>query len=153
MVYALTKRAAASLSEQIRQGLLVKEYYAVAGGIPDPLEGEMTDLLYKDSRSNKSYTVSRMRRGVRQARLTYRTLKQIGDTSLVDVRLDTGRFHQIRVQFASRGIPLVNDRRYGGRGAGDIMLFSRALEFTHPAGGDKMRFEALPEAEAWKRYL
>ena len=130
MVFAKTREAAAFLS---RPGSLTKEYEALCeGSLPD--EGEMTDLLYHDSRKNKTYVVKRKRSGVREARLTYRVLERCADGTRVLVHLETGRTHQIRVQFASRGCPLLGDRRYGSKTAGPIGLLAVRLSFSHPDG-------------------
>lgn len=151
MVYARTKTAAASLSRQIAEGGLEKRYLAVCRG-EAPLKGEMRDLLYHDPRSNKSYVVKRMRRGVREAALRYETLERREGFSLVRVELLTGRSHQIRVQFASRQLPLLGDRRYGG-GEGEIALWSQDLRFVHPQSGEKLQFTAPPPAkEPWTRF-
>ena len=118
---------------------MVKEYVAQVHGTPPPA-GEWTDLLFKDSGKNKVYVVKRERRGVKQARLTF---TRIGETSQVRIRLHTGRSHQIRVQFASRGYPLVGDHKYGARDdATAPMLFSCCITF--PWKGEQMRFEAMP---------
>ena len=142
MVYARTKAAAAALSKAIVQGDIVKEYMALVHGTPPP-EGDWTDLLFKDSRKNKVFVVKRQRTGVKEARLTYRR-ETAGEQSLVRIRLYTGRSHQIRVQFASRGFPLVGDHKYGSRDAAEApMLFSCCISF--PYQGALQRFEALPE--------
>jgi len=142
MVYARTKAAAAALSRMIQDGAMVKEYVAMVHGTP-PEEGDWEDLLFKDSAKNKVFVVKCMRGGVKKARLEYKRLTQ-GDTSLVRIRLHTGRSHQIRVQFASRKFPLVGDHKYGGRdGATAPMLFSCCITF--PWKGREMRFEKLPE--------
>ena len=141
MLYGRTKSAAAKFSKLIQDGLLVKEYVALVHGTP-PEEGDLTDLLWKDSSKSKVFVVKRERKGVKKARLTYRLL-QPGEHSLVRIRLYTGRSHQIRVQFASRGFPLVGDHKYGSRDeAAAPMLFSCCLTF--PYGGKEQRFEALP---------
>ena len=142
MVYARNKQAAASLSKAITQGEMVKEYVAMIHGQP-PVEGDWEDLLFKDSRRNKVFVVNRQRAGVKAARLSYRLLAG-GEKSLVRVRLYTGRSHQIRVQFASRGFPLVGDHKYGSRDAADApMLYSCCITF--PYKGSAQRFEAYPE--------
>lgn len=141
MIYARTKASAARFSKLIQDGLLVKEYVALVHGTP-PEEGELTDLLWKDSSKNKVFVVKRERKGVKKARLSYRLLRA-GEQSLVRVRLYTGRSHQIRVQFASRGFPLVGDHKYGSRDeACAPMLYSCCLTF--PYGGKELRFESLP---------
>lgn len=141
MVYARTKQAAAALSKAIQEGAMVKEYLALVHGTP-PETGDWQDLLWKDSQKNKVFVVKRERKGVKQARLEFTRLTA-GDPSLVRIRLHTGRSHQIRVQFASRGYPLAGDHKYGARDDFDApMLFSCALTFPHQ--GKTMHFEAYP---------
>ena len=142
MVYARTKPAAAALSKAVQDRTLVKEYLALVHGIPEP-EGSWEDLLFKDSRKNKVFVVKRQRSGVKKAELSYSRLTQ-EDPCLVRVRLHTGRSHQIRVQFASRGFPLVGDHKYGARDEEKApMLFSCRLEF--PYQGSTKSFEAMPD--------
>ena len=142
MVYARTKAAAATLSKAIQDGSMVKEYVALVHGAP-PESGDWEDLLFKDSRKNKVFVVKRMRNGVKRARLEYALLSK-GETSLVRIRLHTGRSHQIRVQFSSRGFPLVGDHKYGARD--DVsapMLFSCCIRF--PWKGIELKFDELPD--------
>ena len=142
MVYARTKAAAAKLSKVIQDGQMVKEYVAMVHGCP-PEEEDWQDLLFKDSRKNKVFVVKKQRSGVKAARLEFRRLRQ-GERSLVAIRLHTGRSHQIRVQFSSRGFPLVGDHKYGSRADETApMLFSCRLTFPH--GGKTVTFEAQPE--------
>lgn len=142
MVFARTRQAAAALSAAIQNGSMVKEYVAMVHGTP-PESGDWEDLLWKDSRKNKVFIVDRMRGGVKKARLAYRVLSA-GTESLVRIRLFTGRSHQIRVQFSSRGYPLVGDHKYGSRSQKTApLLFSCALTF--PLNGKEMKFEALPD--------
>ena len=108
MVYARTKQAAAALSKAVQEGTVVKEYVATVHGTP-PESGDWRDLLFKDSSKNKVFVVKKERKGVKQARLEFQRLSA-GETSLVRIRLHTGRSHQIRVQFSSRGFPLVGTR-------------------------------------------
>ncbi len=145
MVYAKTRAAAASLSVQIASGAFRKEYLAVLPGSPGEDAAELCDLLYRDARRSKSYVVKRPRRGVKEARLSYRVLERADALALVSVLLHTGRTHQIRVQFASRALPLLGDAKYGSRyRACPLALFSHALSFRHPASGEPMAFRALP---------
>ena len=138
MVYARTKSAAATLSRLIQEGKMVKEYIAKVHGQP-PVSGDWEDLLFKDSRKNKVFVVNRLRAGVKAARLEFKRL----DESLVRIRLHTGRSHQIRVQFASRGFPLMGDRKYGAKDALSApMLFSCCITF--PWKGRSLQFEQLP---------
>ncbi len=142
MVYAKNKESAANLSKQIQNGQMVKEYLALVEGTP-PEEGILEDLLFKDSRKNKVFVVDRQRAGVKAAKLSYKRLTE-GEQSLVRVWLHTGRSHQIRVQFASRGFPLVGDKKYGARGKEkEIALFSCCLTFVHR--GKTCSYSALPE--------
>ncbi len=142
MVYARTSKAAAALSEQIRRGELIKEYVALVHGQP-PQADRWEDLLFKDSRKNKVFVVKKQRTGVKPASLEFTRLSA-GEQSLVRIRLHTGRSHQIRVQFASRGYPLVGDHKYGSHAPQTApMLFSCRLSFTHE--GKAVSFEALPD--------
>ena len=142
MVYARTKQAAAELSKAVQEGTMVKEYVAMVHGTP-PESGDWEDLLWKDSKKNKVFVVKRQRGGVKKARLEFTRLIA-GETSLVHIRLHTGRSHQIRVQFSSRGFPLVGDHKYGSRDEKTApMLFSCCITF--PYRGEIRRFEALPE--------
>ena len=142
MVYARTKAAAAALSKCIQEGTMVKEYVAMVHGTP-PESGDWEDFLWKDSKKNKVFVVKRMRGGVKKARLEFVRLTA-GEDSLVRVRLHTGRSHQIRVQFASRGYPLLGDHKYGARDALDApRLYSCALRFPH--GGRQLCFESMPD--------
>lgn len=143
MVFARNKQAAAAMSALVTQRKLEKEYLALIHGCPEETEGRMEDLLWKDSRKNKVYVVKRQRAGVRPAALRYQILRP-GEESLVRVFLETGRSHQIRVQFASRGFPLVGDHKYGSRAREtQIHLFSATLAF--PWKGKQLRFKAEPE--------
>ena len=143
MVYARTKDAAAALSRAIQEGSMVKEYVAlVHGEVPE--SGDWTDLLLKDARKNKVFVVTRERGGVKKARLEFIRLETDGETSLVRIRLHTGRSHQIRVQFASRKHPLIGDHKYGARDDHkEPMLFSCCITFPWKKG--EMRFEQLPD--------
>lgn len=143
MVYARTSKAAGELSKVIQNGEMKKEYLAVVKGKPEPEAGIYEDLLLHDQRKNKSYVVKRLRGGVKKAKLAYGVLSAGEEASLVQVRLYTGRSHQIRVQFASRGMPLLGDGRYGG-GSGGIALCSVRISF--PFGKQAYCFTALPEA-------
>lgn len=145
MVFAKTAPAAAKLSQAMAEGTLQKEYLAVLERSPERAEGELSDFLFHDRTKNKTYVVSRQRKGVKEAKLAYRVLDVQNGLCLVRIRLYTGRTHQIRVQFASRGMPLVGDGKYGSRkNAASPALWSYAL--TLPMGGAIARIRALPEA-------
>lgn len=142
MVYARNKEAAAILSRAIQDGNMVKEYVAMVHGTP-PEQGQWEDLLFKDSRKNKVFVVDRERKGVKKASLEFWRLSE-GECSLVRIRLHTGRSHQIRVQFASRGFPLVGDKKYGARDDSPApWLFSCRIAF--PMRGKMREFEYLPD--------
>ena len=152
MVYAKTQEAAKRLSKTIQDGEMEKRYLAVTEGAPLERSGELRDLLYFDRKKNKSYVVKRDRKGVKEAVLWYEMLSareyEGQALSLLKIRLLTGRTHQIRVQFASRKMPLVGDRRYGSRvPCLHIMLCSAELRFEHPFTGEKMSFSHVPTNE------
>jgi 23S rRNA pseudouridine1911/1915/1917 synthase len=139
MVFARTKSAASVLSRAVQDGTLIKEYVATVHGMP-PECGDWTDLLFKDSSKNKVFVVKKDRKGVKKARLEF---VRHGENQ-VRIRLHTGRSHQIRVQFASRGFPLVGDHKYGSRDECTApLLYSCCLTF--PWAGQQLRFEKLPE--------
>ena len=141
MVYARTKAAAAELSRLIQDGKMIKEYLAEVKGTP-PETGDWEDLLWKDQKKNKVFVVSRQRGGVKKARLEYRRISE-GESSQVLIRLHTGRSHQIRVQFASRGYPLLGDHKYGARDSRTApALFSCRISL--PWQGSELAFSALP---------
>lgn len=143
MVYARNKQTAAELSCAVTNGAMVKEYIATVHGAP-PDADRWTDLLFKDSRKNKVFVVTRERKGVKRAELEFEKIRQNEDTAIVKIRLYTGRSHQIRVQFASRGFPLVGDHKYGSRDEKDSpMLFS--CRITFPYKNETVSFEAKPD--------
>lgn len=151
MVYARSRAAAAQLSRAVQEGRLTKCYYAaVHGSLPE--SGAWEDLLWKDTAKNKVFVVKRQRKGVKQARLSFRKLDEREGLSLARIQLDTGRSHQIRVQFASRQYPLAGDRKYGGRDDFEApLLFSCGLSF--PFGGKTYTFEAAPDWVKEGRFL
>ena len=145
MVYARTREAAAKLSAAIQADTFSKRYLAVLDGAPEQPEGTLRDLLFFDRSRNKSFVVRRKRAGVKEALLSYRTLGSVEGLTLVSVRLQTGRTHQIRVQFASRGTPLLGDGKYGSRSNRcAVALWSAELRFPHPVSGKALTFTAQP---------
>lgn len=150
MVFARTKAAAAQLSRAVQEGSMVKEYIAMVHGIPES-KGDWTDFLFKDSRKNKVFVVKKERKGVKMARLEYVRLTE-DDPAVVRIRLYTGRSHQIRVQFSSRGFPLVGDHKYGARDELTApRLFSCRISF--PFGGKNHCYSVLPDWADREEYL
>lgn len=145
VVFARTSKAASRLSDQLRAQTIEKKYLALVEGRPE-LTGILEDHLLKKGRRVK---ISRPdKKGAKKARLTYRTLAESGGRSLVEISLETGRSHQIRVQFASRGFPLVGDLKYGATSEFDgknLALHAFSLSFDHPTRRERVQFySALP---------
>ena len=150
MVFARTKAAAAALSKAVQEGAMVKEYIAMVHGLP-PTQGDWSDLLFKDSGKNKVFVVKKERKGVKKARLEFVRLTD-DDPATVRIRLHTGRSHQIRVQFSSRGFPLLGDHKYGARDEyASPRLFS--CRITFPFGGKYHCYQALPDWANNQDYL
>lgn len=150
MVFARSAYAAGDLSRQIREGTFEKHYLAVLRGAPPEREGTLTDLLARDKETRLTHVVTTREKGVQEAHLCYRVLDSRAGLTLVQVQLLTGRTHQIRVQFSSRGLPLVGDRRYGltDDPVSPIALWSCHLSFCHPESGAPMTFDLRPPAIA-----
>ena len=141
---ARNAKSASELSREIRDGGFDKEYLAVVHGMTDE-GGELRDLLRRDRQERKTYVADAPGKDVQEAVLEYETLARKDGMSLVRIKLITGRTHQIRCQFSSRGLPLVGDRKYSLNEDGcDIALWSHSLSFTHPRNGQQLRFEQAP---------
>ena len=151
MVYAKTPAAAAFLSSLVAGRQMEKDYLAVVHGRPEADIGEYRDYLFRDKNRGKSFVVNRPRRGVKEAVLRYQLLASADGLSLVRIRLETGRTHQIRVQFSSRRMPLYGDRRYGGREPDGLALWSCRIAFTD-GKGERRTFSAWPEGGVWERF-
>ena len=148
LVLARNRVTAAELSHQLTENRLRKTYLCVVPGVPAPASGEMQDLLYKDKLKKKMFPVKRKRAGVKEASLTYRVLETQAPLTLVEVELQTGRFHQIRCQFAARKLPLVGDGKYGSRvRSPHLALFCRQLSFYDAKEKKECSFTAAPPAE------
>ena len=150
MIYAKEKSVAGKLSQSIQGDMYRKEYLAVVEGKPESEAGELRDLLYHDKQKNKSYVVKKSRNGVKEAIANYRLVRtvELADgriISLVSVQLITGRTHQIRVQFASRGMSLLGDGKYGNRDNGaTLALWSSRIDIVHPVTNKKISVESCP---------
>ena len=152
MVLARTAEAASELSRQIREQTFHKEYLAVVHGEP-PQSGTLRDLLGRDKERRITYVAQEPGKGVQEAILHYKVLDRCKGNSLVSIVLETGRTHQIRVQFASRGLPILGDGRYGSRDRRcEVALFSHALGFRHPVTGKTLRFSDEPEGWPWSLF-
>lgn len=157
LVFAKSKKAAAALNADMQAGKIKKEYMALTEckeGKCAP-SGMLTDYLLKDGKTNTSRAVPKGTAGAKEARLSYKILPETSDFkegyALLHVALDTGRHHQIRVQLAHAGMPILGDRKYGGAAGeknmynGPLCLCAYRLSFTHPTDRKKMEFETVPE--------
>ncbi len=156
MVYAKNATAAKKLSSLVSERKMDKEYLAVVHGVPEKANDVLKDLLFKDSSKGKSFVVDKMRKGVKDASLEYslvcsKEASPLGTLSLLHIKLHTGRTHQIRVQFSSRKLPLVGDRRYGSGNDGcPIALYSFKLAFEHPfVKKQKVEVSFMPQTDAF----
>ena len=151
MVLARTATAASELSRQIRDNEFHKEYLAVLHGVPQMEYGTLRDLLLRNKQERKTYVVTQMEKGVQEAILDYRVVNCVNDMARVQIQLRTGRTHQIRAQFSSRGLPLVGDRKYSVlQDECEIALWSHRLAFAHPKTGEPMEFFVEPpETYPW----
>lgn len=154
MIYALNRNSAAYLSSMISKNNIKKHYLAVIHSVPQEVCGIMEDMLFKDSRTNKSYVVKRMRKGVKKASLEYKVLCTAfvdgKPMSLVSIMLHTGRTHQIRVQFSNRKMPLVGDRRYGsGKDKCTVALWSNTLELPTDKNSNTRIYSSYPDTDVF----
>lgn len=149
MVFAKTSKAAARLSEQVRNKTVSKSYIAIVKGKMENEKGNMQDYLVKNERLNKSTVTDKNNKKAKYAELDYETIyyDKVRNMSLVKINLKTGRHHQIRVQFSSRGHSLCGDTKYGTRSrTGELALWSYKLEFNHPTTKERLSFKYIPEA-------
>ncbi len=146
MVVARNAAAASDLSRQVRENEFEKEYMAMVHGIPEP-SGTLTDLLVRDKARKMTMVADQPGKDVQPAVLHYQRLCTVGNLSEVRIQLVTGRTHQIRVQFASRGMPLVGERKYAElQDDCEIALWSCRIAFAHPKTGEKLDFYREPPA-------
>lgn len=152
MVFAKNQKAAAALSGQFRDKCVDKRYLAVVEGMLEPAQGRLENYLLRDGRNNISQVVPKGTKGAKRAALRYQVLEARPEVSLVEILLETGRHHQIRVQMANSGHPLSGDKKYNPgckKGYLPIGLCSVGLAFWHPVSGKKLEFSLLPEGEAF----
>ena len=151
MVLARNAAAASELSRQIREDAFEKEYLAVVHGKPELQNGELRDLLVRDKARKMTLVAQAPGKGVQEALLSYRTVGSAEGMSCVQIKLHTGRTHQIRVQFSSRGMPLVGERKYAVlEDTCEIALWSYRLAFDHPVTGKRMEFtKEPPRRDPW----
>lgn len=153
MLLARSRHAASDLGKQVMGGGIGKEYFAVIEGCPEEIMGSMRDYLRRDKAERKTYVSPLPAEDAQEAVLDYEVLECRGDLSAVHIRLHTGRTHQIRAQFSSRGLPLVGDRKYGKGGAHELALWSCRLHFHHPKSGEEMDFRRLPpDGFPWNQF-
>ena len=153
VLLARTSKAAARLTEQFRAHTVEKSYWAVVEGVLEPSEGQLVDWLGHDDRHRRMHIVGPSMPEAKEARLAYRRLSVVKNYSLLEVTLETGRKHQIRLQLSHAGYPIVGDRKYGSITAFSpgIALHARRLAISHPTTGERLEFEAAPPA-SWRRF-
>lgn len=156
MVYAKTSKAAARLSEQMRSGGFEKRYFAVLAGVPAKKSGRLENYLRKNSVNNMVYVCTPSEEDAKFASLDYEIKEEKSGLALAEIKLNTGRTHQIRVQFAALNCPVFGDMRYGGEKAvkGRLALWAYSLRFSHPTTGESLRFIIEPPREdaPWKYF-
>lgn len=178
LLYAKNPRSAKKLSEALQEGKIKKRYHIIVESADDtskeddealsvktnstkntgsseakrlPKEGCFTDYLYKDTKKQKMFPVKKLRKGVKEAILHYQVLEEKDGLALVDVELETGRFHQIRAQFSAHGFPLFGDGKYGSRQKGNVALHCYTLSFPDPKSGEELHFAIKDrDEEPWR---
>lgn len=145
MVFAKTSKGASRLSEQIRERCFHKRYIAIVDGILAKDHDTFEDYLLKDEKQNKVSVVNKDTRGAKYAKLDYKIIKKSSNRTMVSINLYTGRAHQIRVQFASRGHALIGDIKYGKIKSNAILLWAYEIEFKHPVKDEILKFTLLPD--------
>jgi len=153
VIFAKTSKALTRLNEMLRKGEIHKTYWALTRNVPDPPQATLTHYITTVERNNKSYASTTPKAGAKEARLEYRLLSRGESFSLVEVKLLTGRKHQIRVQLSAIGCPIRGDLKYGDRRSnpdGSISLLARSIEFVHPVSGKDIRVTApVPDQRVW----
>lgn len=160
LVFALNQKTAASLSRQMSEKEAVKKYLAVTDRMPEKTEGILEDYLKKEPKGNVSSVVSKGTKGAKKAKLVYKVLETVQDQRtgtgkrvFVEIRLETGRHHQIRVQMANAGMALLGDRKYNPKDSSGLPLglCAVSLSFRHPENGKMMGFQITPEGETFQK--
>ena len=153
VLFARTSKAARRLTEQFRKRGVRKTYWAIVEGTVEPRTGECIDTVRRDERQKRMQVVGPASPGAQEARLAYRRLNTARGLSLLEVELQTGRKHQIRVQLSRRGWPILGDKKYGSRGSFPVgvALHARRLEIIHPVKGAAIEFVA-PLPECWAAF-
>lgn len=180
LLYAKNPCSAKKLSEALQEGKIKKRYHIIVESACDtskeddetlsvktnstkdtdsseakrlPKEGCFSDYLYKDTKKQKMFPVKKLRKGVKEAVLHYQLLKEKDGLALVDVELETGRFHQIRAQFSAHGFPLFGDGKYGSRKKGNVALHCYTLSFPDPKSGEELHFAIKDrDEEPWRKF-
>ena len=181
LLYAKNPCSAKKLSEALQEGKIKKRYHIIVESACDtskedgetlsvktnstkdtdsseakrlPKEGCFSDYLYKDTKKQKMFPVKKLRKGVKEAVLHYQVLEERDGLALVDVELETGRFHQIRAQFSAHGFPLFGDGKYGSRQKGNVALHCYTLSFPDPKSGEELHFTIQDrDEEPWRKFL
>lgn len=181
LLYAKNPCSAKKLSEALQKGKIKKRYHIIVESAGDtskeddetlsvktnstkntgsseakrlPKEGCFSDYLYKDTKKQKMFPVKKLRKGVKEAVLHYQVLEERDGLALVDVELETGRFHQIRAQFSAHGFPLFGDGKYGSRQKGNVALHCYTLSFPDPKSGEELHFTIQDrDEEPWRKFL
>lgn len=154
MVFAKNQKAAATLSKQVQQHVIGKYYYAVTECMPTEPKGVLEDYLLTDKKTNVTQVVNADVPEAKKAKLEYEVVEEKESKTLIRIKLHTGRQHQIRVQMAHMGCPLVGDSKYGsGASKEGLALCSYRLEFEHPTTSEKCNFEISPKGENFRAFL
>ena len=156
VVFAKTSKALSRLNDMFRNGEVEKTYWALSRNIPKPPEGRLEHYITTTEKNNKSYASLNERKGAKRAVLTYRLLGSSDRYNLIEVRLETGRKHQIRVQLSAIGCPIKGDLKYGDKRSnpdGSISLIARRIRFIHPVSGKEIDVTApLPTDNLWQSF-
>ncbi|MGB0777106.1 MAG: RluA family pseudouridine synthase [Flavobacteriaceae bacterium] len=155
VVYAKTSKALERMNKQFRDKAIFKTYWALIPKGKIPEHGHLEDYLIKNPKNNKSQSTNKDRKGAKLAVLNYRKIHEFDRYELLDIDLETGRHHQIRVQLSERGAPIKGDLKYGSpRSNPDagISLHARKIEFTHPVTKEHMEITAaVPPNKIWDK--